>query len=84
MCSHAFTNLNGDLQHIIKPTTIWLTHIDPQDNLDYTIKKEDILQPSENAGFPKVKFSDVRNDGEDFLIIDTLIQINPQRLKGYK
>ena len=81
---HAFTNVNGKWRHIIEPTIIWLPHIAPQDSLDYTIKKEDILQPSENAGFLKVRFSDVRNDGEDFLIIDTLIQINPQRLEGYK
>lgn len=78
MCYHAFTNINGEWQHIIEPTTIWLPHIDPQDSMDYTINKEDILQPSEHAGFLKVKFSDVRNDGEDFLIIDTLIRINPQ------
>lgn len=78
MCYHAFTNVNGEWQHIIEPTIIWLPHIDPQDSIDYTINKEDILQPSENAGFLKVKFSDVRNDGEDFLIIDTLIRINPQ------
>lgn len=84
MCYHAFTNINGEWQHIIEPTPIWLPHIDPQDSVDYTIKKEDILQSTENAGFLKVKFSDVRNDGEDFLIIDTLIQIKPQRLEGYK
>lgn len=78
MCYHAFTNVNGEWQHIIEPTTIWLPHLDLQDSLYYTIKKESILQTSEEAGFLKVKFSDVRNDGEDFLIIDTLIRINPQ------
>ena len=30
----------------------------------------------QSAGFFKVKFSDVRNDGENFLIIDTLIMLN--------
>lgn len=78
MAYHAFTNINGEWQHIIEPTIIWLPHLDPQDNIDYTIKKEDILQSSEKADFLKVKFSDVRNNGEDFLIIDTLIRINPQ------
>lgn len=84
MCYHAFTNINGEWQHIIEPTTIWLPHIDPQDSLYYTIKKEDILRPSENVGFLKVKFSDVRNDGEDFLIIDTLIRIAPRKLEGFE
>lgn len=81
MAYHAFTNVNGEWQHIIEPTPIWLPHINPQDSLYYTIKKEDILQPSERAGFLNVKFSDVRNDGEDFLIIDSLIKINPQHIQ---
>lgn len=84
MCYHAFTNINGEWQHIIEPTPIYLPHIDPQDSPYYTIKKEDILQSSENAGFLKVKFSDVRNDGENFLIIDTLIRICPQKVKGFE
>lgn len=81
MCYHAFTNANGEWQHIIEPTPIWLPHITPQDSLYYTIKKEDILQPSKTTNILKVKFSDVRNNGEDFLIIDTLIQVNPQLIK---
>lgn len=76
MCYHAFTNVNGEWQHIIEPTSIWLPHLDPQDSVSYRILKEDILQPSENSGFLKVKFSDVRNNGEDFLIVDTLIMLN--------
>lgn len=76
MCYHAFTNVNGEWQHIIEPTSIWLPHLDPQDSISYRISKEDILQPSEDSGFLKVKFSDVRNNGEDFLIIDTLIMLN--------
>lgn len=81
MCYHAFTNINGEWQHIIEPTPIWLPHLDPQDSIYYTIKEEDILQPSEKSEFIKVKFSDVRNNGEDFLLIDTLIQINPQSIR---
>ena len=75
MCYHAFINANGEWQHIIEPTPIYIPHLDPQDG----ISKEDILQPSKTKNFLKVKFSDVRNNGEDFLIIDTLIQINPQK-----
>ena len=84
MCYHAFTNVNGEWQHIIDPTPIWLPHLDPQDSISYRISKEDILQLSENSGFLKVKFSDVRNDGEDFLLIDSLIQIKPQNLEDYE
>lgn len=76
MCYHAFTNKRGKWEHIIEPTNIWLPHLDPQDSLSYRISKEDILQPSDNSGFLKVKFSDVRNNGEDFLIVDTLIMLN--------
>ena len=76
MCYHAFTNKRGKWEHIIEPTNIWLPHLDPQDSISYRISKEDILQPSDNSGFLKVKFSDVRNDGEDFLIIDTMIMLN--------
>ncbi len=76
MCYHAFTNINGEWQHIIEPTSIWLPHLDPQDSISYRITKEDILQSSEDSGFLKVKFSDVRNNGEDFLIVDTMIMLN--------
>ncbi len=84
MCYHAFTSINGEWRHIIAPTPIWLPHLYPQDSLSYRITKEDILQPSENSGFLKVKFSDVRNDGEVFLLIDSLIQIKPQNLEDYE
>ena len=77
----AFTNINGEWQHIIEPTSIWLPHLDPQDSIYYTIREEDILQPADKSEFIKVKFSDVRNNGEDFLLIDTLIQVNPRLLK---
>lgn len=78
---HAFTNISGEWQHIIEPTSLWIPHLDPRDSIYYTIKKEDILQPSEKTEFIKVKFSDIRNNGEDFLLIDTLIRVNPQLFK---
>lgn len=81
---HAFTNINGEWLHIIKPTSIWIPHLDTKDSLYFALKKEDILQSLENSDYLKVKYSDIRNDGEDFLIIDTLIQINPQRLDNYE
>lgn len=81
---HAFTSINGEWLHIIKPTSIWIPHLAPQDSLHFSLKKKDILQSLENSNYLKVKYSDIRNDGEDFLIIDTLIQINPQRLDDYE
>ncbi len=76
---HAFTNINGEWQHIIEPTSIWLPHLDPQDSIYYTIREDDILQPSEKSEFIKVKFSDVRNNGEDFLLIDTLTLVSTKK-----
>lgn len=76
MCYNAFTNKRGKWEYIIEPTPIWLPHLDTQDSTSCRISKEDILQPSEDSGFLKVKFSDVRNNGEDFLIIDTMIMLN--------
>lgn len=81
---HAFVNVDGEWQHIIKPTAIWIPHLDSKNGTDHAISKEDILQPSEDSKFLKVKFSDVRNNGEDFLIIDTLIKINPQKIDGFE
>ncbi|MCE8924931.1 hypothetical protein [Bacteroides ovatus] len=81
MSYNAFTNINGEWQQIIEPTPIWIPHLDQQDSLYYTIREEDILQSSEKSEFIKVKFSDVRNNGEDFLLIDTLIQVNPRLFK---
>lgn len=78
---HAFTNINGEWQHIIEPTSIWLPHLDPQDSIYYTIREEDILQPSERSEFIKAKFS--RNNDDDYLIIDTIIRINPHKINEY-
>lgn len=81
---HAFTDVNGKWLHIIKPTTIYLPHLyyGTKENPDQ-ISQEDILQPSGKKGYLKVKFSDVRNNGEDFLIIDTLMKIKPQKIDGF-
>ena len=58
---------------MIEPTSIWLGHIGGYEN---EILSEEIIQRSAKKGFVKVKFSDIRNDGADFLIRDTLIRIN--------
>lgn len=77
MFYHAFTNVSGEWQLLIEPTSIWLPHIDPQDSIYGFYTEEDLIQSSDNSEFLRVKFSDIRNDGGDFLLIDTLIRINP-------
>lgn len=56
------------------PLPIWLCHIDPSSNNDL-ITKSDIVSKSHTSGTVNVKFSDVRNDGEDFILIDTIAHI---------
>ena len=70
-----YHNDNGRWELLIEPTSVWLPHIDPQDTLYGGHTAEDLIQKSDKKGFLKVKFSDVRNDGGDFLLIDTLIRI---------
>ena len=74
---HLFTNQNGEWQHMIEPTPIYTPH------LDSLLTKDAIIQPTADKDILRVKFSDVRNNGEDFLIIDTLIRINPHKINGF-
>lgn len=73
---HLFTAINKEWKHIIDPTAIWESHIDMTES--GTITPKDIAQPSDKKGYVKIKFSDIRNNGEDFLLIDTLIQVKNQ------
>ena len=71
-----YHNHNGKWELLIEPTAIWLPHLDPGNETHDSTTVEDLVQPSETPGVLKVKFSDLRNDGEDFLLIDTLINVN--------
>lgn len=64
----------GNGQLLYNPLSIWLGHIkeSPQDE---GIDREDIVRKSKIRNTVNVKFSDVRNDGADFLIIDTVVPI---------
>lgn len=80
---HLFTYKNGDWKTLIEPTTIWLPHIDPENDL-YNPKRYsggDIARATGEKGKIHIRFSDVRNDGEDFLFIDTILKVNPQPVK---
>lgn len=62
-------------QLLYEPLAIWLPHLDPEDNLYYSLTREQITSKSSEPGKVNVKFSSVRNDGEDFLVIDTIVPI---------
>ena len=42
---------------------------------NFVSAKTDIVTTSDHPASVKVKFSDVRNDGEDFLLIDTIVPL---------
>lgn len=75
MVYNLYHNGNGKWELLIEPTSIWLPHLDTEDQIYGGFTEQDLIQKSDKSGFLKVKFSDVRNEGEDFLLIDTLIQI---------
>lgn len=76
---HIFTYKNGQWMTLINPTTVWLPHIDNTEDFPFTA--EDIARPSTKKGQIHIRFSDVRNDGEDFLFIDTIVRVNPRPVK---
>lgn len=73
-----YHNNNGKWELMIEPAPIWLDHIGPENKNYGVYSAEELIQKSDKKGYLKVKFSDVRNDGADFLLIDTLIQIAPR------
>lgn len=77
MAYRTYTYVDGEFKPFVEPTAIYLPHLDdPADNPDSPgLKREDIVKPSSTPGMVNVKFSDVRNDGEDFLVIDTIMPI---------
>lgn len=75
MVYRLYHNEHGKWDLLIEPTPIWLPHLDPENKIYGGNTAQDLIQKSDKPGFLKVKFSDVRNNGEDFLLIDTLIQI---------
>ena len=72
-----FTVRNKEWEYLIEPTPIFLGDIDVTNN--GTITSDEIVRRSKKKGFVNVKFSDIR-DGE-FLLIDTLIQVNAWNMR---
>lgn len=75
---HIFIATNKEWKPLIDPTPIWESHLDTTES--GTITPNDIAQPSEMKGYVNIKFSEIRNNSEDFdfLLIDTLIQVKNQ------
>lgn len=67
---------NGKWQYLINPIWTYSTHFYKELN-----NGNDVAERTDNPNIIKVRFSDVRNSDEDFLIVDTLIQINPQPIE---
>lgn len=76
---YLFTVINKEWKPLISPTAIWESHIDMTES--GAITPNDIAQPSDKKGYINIKFSGIRNNGEDFLLIDTLIQVNTHPIK---
>lgn len=71
---NVYTYKNRKPQYLIEPSSIWDIHLDPQNHCGVYTSQEDIVE-SYSSDSVKLKFSDVRNDGEDFLLIDTIVPI---------
>ncbi len=74
-----YTYDKGQWKYLIEPIWNYSSHFYADLN-----KGKDVAERTDKTEYIKVRFSDVRNDGEDFLIIDTLIKINPQKIEGFE
>ena len=66
-----YTYQENEWKYLIQPIWTYSTHFYETLN-----NGADVVQPTNQKGMVKVRFSDIRND--DFCIIDTLIRINSQ------
>ena len=76
--SYFIYSYNGKWQYLINPIWTLSTHYYGELN-----KGNDVAEKTNNPNIIKVRFSDIRNNG-DFLIIDTLIKVNPQDIELLK
>lgn len=74
MMYHVYTYDQGKPKLLIEPTPIWDVHIAPESYEGISINQEDIVT-SYSCDSLRVKFSDIRNNGEDFLLIDSIMPI---------
>ena len=75
-----FSYVDGYWAQLIEPTSIFIPHIKYSDSdTSGIVKKEDLASRHRKKGYLNVKFSDIRNNGEDFLVIDTVMAIPPKK-----
>ena len=74
MMYQVYTYADKKPQLLYEPLPIYLFHIDPESD-SFVSAKTDIVTTSDRPATVKVKFSDVRNDGEDFILIDTIVPL---------
>ena len=72
MMYQVYTYEDKKPQLLYEPLPIYLFHIEPESD-SFVSAKTDIASKSNHPGMVNVKFSDIRNDGEDFLLIDTIV-----------
>lgn len=76
---YIYSFYNGKWQYLTDPIWTYSTHFYGELN-----NGNDVTERTDKPNIIKVRFSDVRNNGEDFLIIDTLVQVNPQIIEFAK
>lgn len=87
-----FTNVDGEWQYMIEPTSLWLSHLmdDNETIADEEKKKgqyttiDEIIQPAKDKKFVKAKFTGSYDGYETWQVIDTLIRIEPRRVETLK
>lgn len=77
MSYNTFTFYDGCWSEFIPSFPVWLPHIQIEDPAsgDYFYDSADLVSKGNSNGFVHIKFSDVRNEGADFLQIDTIVAI---------
>lgn len=75
MSYNTFTYCKGSWSRLLQPFSIWLPHIDPDDKTYGNNTPEDLVSKSKKRNHLHIKFSDVRNNGGDFLLVDSLVSI---------
>ena len=77
MAYNTFTFCDGFWSEFIPSFSVWLPHIESEDTVSgrYFYNVADLVSKGNSNKTVHIKFSDVRNDGDDFLQIDTIISI---------
>ena len=62
----------GKWKLMVEPIRIW------RDHLETSFSESDITQPSNKEGFIKLKTSDVIDEVTNWIVVDTIVPINPK------